>query len=63
MYACIESWIFYLENDKGVSKLVRNAYLDYEVLEFGMKEVDINDSNRHIKLISIAGKKVCLHLI
>lgn len=63
MYTCIESWIFYLENDKGVSKLVRDAYLDYEVLEFGMKTVDIYDSDRHIKLISIAGEKVCFNII
>lgn len=63
MYICIESWIFFLENDKGVSRLVRNAYIDYEVLEFGMKTVDINDSDRHIKLISIAEKKVCFHFI
>lgn len=63
MYTCIESWIFYLENDKGVSKLVRDAYLDYEVLEFGMKTVDIYDSDRHIKLISIAGEKVCFNFI
>lgn len=63
MYTYIESWIFYLENDKGVSRLVRNAYIDYEVLEFGMKAVDINDSDRHIKLISIAEEKVCFHFI
>lgn len=63
MYICIESWIFFLENDKGVSRLVRNAYIDYEVLEFGMKTVDINDSDRHIKLISIAEEKVCFHRI
>lgn len=63
MYTCIESWIFYLENDKGVSKFVRDAYLDYEVLEFGMKTVDIYDSDRHIKLISIAGEKVCFNFI
>lgn len=63
MYTYVESWIFYLENDKGVSRLVRNAYIDYEVLEFGMKTVDINDSDRHIKLISIAEEKVCVHFI
>lgn len=63
MYICIESWIFFLENDKGVSRLVRNAYIDYEVLEFGMKTVDINDSDRDIKLISIAEEKVCFHFI
>lgn len=42
---------------------MRNAYIDYEVLEFGMKTVDINDSDRHIKLISIGEEKVCVHFI
>lgn len=63
MYNCIETWILYQGNGKGLSNLVRNAYLDYEVLEFGIKTVDISDSDRHIKLISIAEEKVCLYCI
>lgn len=63
MYNRIETWILYQGDDKGVSKLVRNAYLDYEVLEFGIKKVDINESDRHIKLISFAEEKVCFHYI
>lgn len=63
MYICIEFWIFFLENDKGVLRFVRNVYIDYEVFEFGMKIVDINDLDRYIKLISIVEKKVCFYFI
>lgn len=63
MYIYIEFWIFYLENDKGVLRFVRNVYIDYEVFEFGMKIVDINDLDRYIKLISIVEEKVCFYFI
>lgn len=50
--------ILHRESDNGLSKVIRNAYLNYEIMEFGEKAVDINDPQRRIKLISVAGKKV-----
>lgn len=55
-----ETWILYRGNDEDVSKVVSDAYQQYEDMEFGTKTSKINDSNRHIKLISFAGKKVQL---
>lgn len=56
----IETWILYRGNDEDVSNVVRDAYQQYEDLEFGTKTPGISDPNRHIKLISIAGKQVQL---
>lgn len=62
VYHChiIETWILYRGNDEDVSNVVSDAYQQYEDLEFGTKTYRIGDPNRHIKLISIAGKKVRL---
>lgn len=52
-----ETWILYRGNDEDVSNVVRDAYQQYEDMEFGTKTPGISDPNRHIKLISIAGKQ------
>lgn len=54
-----ETWILYRDYRTGVSKIIRDAYHYYGVMEFGKenKEKEISHVNRHIKLISIAGKK------
>lgn len=65
-YICYkETWILFRGYQSGVSKLIRDAYHYYGVMEFEKKnmETPINDENRHIKLISIAGKKVNSFLI
>lgn len=64
----------YRGREKGVSKFVREAYQNYGDMEFGnnnkkksysnkesekKKAVDINNINRHIKLIGIAREEVC----
>lgn len=64
-----ETWILYRGREKGVSKIVREAYQSYGDMEFGNNNekisyvngelknknaVDINSINRHIKLIGIA---------
>lgn len=56
--------------DHGVSKVVRDAYESYGDMEFGTKNrkkfedrksgIPIDEVNRHIKLIGIAGKVVIL---
>lgn len=48
-----------------MSKVVREAYKNYEEMEFKTKLEDkkINDEDRHIKLIEIAGLKVLIHEI
>uniref|UniRef100_K1QH82 Transient receptor potential cation channel subfamily M member 8 n=1 Tax=Magallana gigas TaxID=29159 RepID=K1QH82_MAGGI len=55
-----ETWILYRGNEKGVSRCVREAYQSYGDMEFGNKNtgygICVNDTNRHIKLISIARK-------
>lgn len=50
----------YRGNEKGVSKVVRDAYQNYGDMEFGNKNLKtkVDDPSRHIKLISIAGKGV-----
>ncbi|XP_052693613.1 transient receptor potential cation channel subfamily M member-like 2 [Crassostrea angulata] len=52
------TWILYRGNEKGVSKVVRDAYQNYGDMEFGNKnlQTNVDDPNRHIKLINIAGK-------
>lgn len=65
-YICYkETWILFRDYQSGVSKIIRDAYHYYGVMEFEKKnmETPINDENRHIKLISIAGKKVNSFLI
>lgn len=54
-----ETCILFRDSQSGVSKIIRDAYHYYGVMEFGIAnmETSINDANRHIKLISIAGKK------
>lgn len=69
-----ETWILYRGREKGVSKIVREAYQSYGDMEFGNNNekisyvngelknknaVDINSINRHIKLIGIAREEVC----
>lgn len=55
-----DTWILFRGYASGVSKLIMDAYHNYEIMEFGTthKQKSINDVDRHIKLISIAGKKV-----
>lgn len=52
-----ETWILYRGSDEDVSNVVSDAYQQYEDMEFGTKTSGISDPNRHVKLISIAGKK------
>nr|XP_034320576.1 transient receptor potential cation channel subfamily M member-like 2 isoform X2 [Crassostrea gigas] len=52
-----ETWILFRKNDEGLSNVIRNAYQHYEAMEFGKKQKDIGDPDRHIKLINIAGKE------
>lgn len=54
----VETWILFRKNDEGLSNVIRNAYQHYEAMEFGKKQKDIGDPERHIKLINIAGKEV-----
>lgn len=53
-----ETWILYPENDGELSNIVRDAYRNYEIREFGTKTVGISDPHRQIKLISIAEDEV-----
>lgn len=53
-----ETWILFRKNDEGLSNVIRSAYQHYEAMEFGKKQKDIGDPDRHIKLINIAGKEV-----
>ncbi|XP_056002358.1 transient receptor potential cation channel subfamily M member 2-like [Ostrea edulis] len=65
-----ESWILYRSHDDGVSGMIRDAYINYEVMEFGGKsdtkdapnttniKPPINDVERHVKLIRIAGNQM-----
>lgn len=54
----VETWILFRKNNKGVSNVVKSAYLHYEAMEFGRKRKEMHDPDRHIKLINIAGKQV-----
>lgn len=65
-YVCfLETWILYRGKEQGLSKVVREAYKNYEEMEFKTKLEDkkINNEDRHIKLIKIAGLKVLFHEI
>lgn len=59
-----ETWILYRGKEQGLSKVVREAYKSYEEIEFKTKsqEKEINDNDRHVKLIKIAGIKVKIHV-
>lgn len=56
----VDTWILFRGYTTGVSKLIMDAYHNYEVMEFGTRHKSIkrDDGDRYIKLISIAGKKV-----
>lgn len=45
-------------NDEGVSKIVKDAYRNYEDLHFETETISKYDQNRHVKLIRIARDKV-----
>lgn len=54
-----ESWILYRGKEQGISKVVMEAYKNYEEMEFKTKcqQKEIYDDDRHVKLISIAELK------
>lgn len=52
-----ETLILFRGYESGVSKIIRDAYHYYGVMEFGISNEWISDVDRHIKLISIGGKK------
>lgn len=56
----LETWILYLGKKQGISKVVRDAYRNYEDIEFKTRAAKnkINNPDRHVKLINLAGKKV-----
>ncbi|XP_052693640.1 transient receptor potential cation channel subfamily M member 2-like [Crassostrea angulata] len=56
-----ETWILYLGKKQGISKVVRDAYRNYEDIEFKTRAAKnkINNPDRHVKLINLAGKKAC----
>lgn len=55
----IETWILYHGDEKGVSKVVRDAYKNYEDLDDDVKQSNIDGNVRKIKLISLKkGEKV-----
>lgn len=49
----IETWILYHGNEKGVSKVVRDAYKNYEDLDDDVKQSKIYENVRKIKLIRL----------
>lgn len=60
-----ETWILYRGKEEGLSKVVREAYKSYEEMEFKTdsdKKKEMDDKDRHVKLIKIAGKKVIIHV-
>lgn len=60
VFLYIETWMLFRGYKKGVSKIVLDAYRNYEVMELKKfeEEIPINDRRRQVKLISIAGKNV-----
>uniref|UniRef100_K1PPB5 Transient receptor potential cation channel subfamily M member 5 n=1 Tax=Magallana gigas TaxID=29159 RepID=K1PPB5_MAGGI len=55
-----ETWILYRGKEEGLSKVVREAYKSYEEMEFKTdsdKKKEMDDKDRHVKLIKIAGIK------
>ena len=59
-----ETWILHRGKDHGVSKVVREAYQNYGVMEFEFKnsKITIENKERHVKLISIARGGVIFNL-
>lgn len=55
-----DTWILYRGLDSGVSKIISDAYLRYVNLKCSSKGGNtlIDDVERHIKLISFAGKQI-----
>nr|XP_034321515.1 transient receptor potential cation channel subfamily M member 2-like [Crassostrea gigas] len=55
-----ETWILYNGKKHGLSKVVREAYKNYEDIEFKTRAAKnkISDPDRHVKLVNIAGKEV-----
>lgn len=53
-----ETWILYRGSTDKVSKVVKEAYQDYEAMEFGRKTKAMSDQERRIKLISTTAIKV-----
>lgn len=60
----IDTWILYRGHDYGVSSIVRDAYRKYSDSEFGSQSSgkDISNLQRHVKLISIAGKRAIVSI-
>lgn len=58
-YFVVETWILFRKNElkELVSNVILEAYQHYEAMEFGRDE-EIDNPDRHIKLINISGKKV-----
>lgn len=56
----LETWILYNGKKHGLSKVVRDAYRNYEDIEFKTEasKYEINDPDRHVKLINLADKEV-----
>lgn len=52
-----ETWILFRGNDDGLSKIVKDAYGNYEYLHFQTETITKEDPKRHVKLISIARNK------
>lgn len=62
LFHFVETWILYRGREQGVSKVVRDAYKNYEDMEFKTKahQRKISHEDRHVKLIRIAGEKVTI---
>lgn len=56
----LETWILYNGKKHGLSKVVKEAYKNYEDIEFKTRAAKnkISDPDRHVKLVNIAGKEV-----
>lgn len=55
----LETWIIYRGYDDGLSKIVKDAYQNYEDMEFETKEPN-KRTVRNVKCISVKKKKVSL---
>lgn len=53
----LETWILYRGYDDGLSKIVKDAYQNYEEMEIKPEK---SKTQRHVKLFSLAGNKVYL---
>uniref|UniRef100_A0A8W8NK24 TRPM SLOG domain-containing protein n=1 Tax=Magallana gigas TaxID=29159 RepID=A0A8W8NK24_MAGGI len=54
-----DTWILYSGAEQGVSKVVRDAYKNYEDMEFKIERdgKKISDTDRHVKLIRVPENK------